>query len=119
MQPPQAIPVQPAHHDTGGGAQCIQEEQLYQAEGVPYDHVPFIDNQPVLNLIESRPSGIFALLDDEVVIGPKGNDEGFMRSMLTQHKHATLIRVFVGKASCLPPPTHNSHLTLPPRDASG
>ena len=33
---------------------------------MPYDHVPFIDNQPVLTLIETKPNGIFALLDDEV-----------------------------------------------------
>ena len=37
---------------------------------MPYDHVPFIDNQPVLTLIETKPTGIFALLDDEVGTPP-------------------------------------------------
>ena len=70
-----------------------QEEALYRAEGVDYDHVPFIDNQPVLHLIESKPTGIFALLDDEVVV-PKGCDEGFVRNVHKQYKDAKLIRVF-------------------------
>jgi len=70
-----------------------QEEQLYEAEGVKYDHVTFIDNQPVLNLIEKKPAGLFALLDDEVVI-PKGSDEGFIQNLATRFKDNTLVVVF-------------------------
>ena len=34
-----------------------QEEALYSSEGIAHEAVKFIDNQPVLNLIEGRPSG--------------------------------------------------------------
>ena len=44
-----------------------QEEECYKEEGVEYVHVDFIDNQPVLSLLEAaRPPGIFKMLDDEV-----------------------------------------------------
>ena len=36
-----------------------QEEELYVAEGVALDHVEFIDNQPVLTLIEGKRTGVF------------------------------------------------------------
>ena len=32
-----------------------EEESVYISEGVPYTKVKFIDNQPVLNLIEKSP----------------------------------------------------------------
>jgi myosin-7 len=33
---------------------------------VSFERVPFIDNQPVLDLIESKPYGLLHLLDEEV-----------------------------------------------------
>eukprot|EP00475_Leptophrys_vorax_P042051 TRINITY_DN79370_c0_g1_i1.p1 TRINITY_DN79370_c0_g1~~TRINITY_DN79370_c0_g1_i1.p1 ORF type:complete len:1265 (-),score=404.92 TRINITY_DN79370_c0_g1_i1:50-3844(-) len=54
------------------------EEQLYQSEGVDFKHVDFIDNQPMLDLIEGqRPIGLLRILDEQVVL-PRGSDEGFL-----------------------------------------
>ena len=44
------------------------EEAVYRSEGVAFPPITFIDNQPVVDLIESR-GGIFTILDD-VVKGP-------------------------------------------------
>ncbi|GMH66552.1 hypothetical protein TrRE_jg1028, partial [Triparma retinervis] len=44
------------------------EEQVYKSEGVDFPPIQFIDNQPVVDLIEMR-GGIFTILDD-VVKGP-------------------------------------------------
>ncbi len=60
------------------------EEQLYQAEGVQFKHVEFIDNQPVLDLIEKRPIGILFLADEETVV-PKGTDESFLGKLHGNH----------------------------------
>ena len=51
------------------------------AEAVKHDHVAFIDNQPVLTLIEGKPTGLLSCLDDEAFIGPKGSDDGFLRNV--------------------------------------
>ena len=34
-----------------------EEEMVYQSEKISYDHVEFIDNQDVLDLIEKKPTG--------------------------------------------------------------
>jgi myosin heavy subunit len=44
------------------------EEAVYKSEGVAFPPIIFIDNQPVVDLIESR-GGIFTILDD-IVKGP-------------------------------------------------
>lgn len=35
-----------------------EEEMVYQSEQITYDHVEFIDNQDVLDLIEKKPNGL-------------------------------------------------------------
>jgi myosin heavy subunit len=49
------------------------EEETYITEEIPYEPVVFIDNQPVLDLIEKKPHGILIMLDEEVIV-PKGSD---------------------------------------------
>jgi myosin heavy subunit len=44
----------------------------------------FIDNQPVLDLIEKKPVGLFHLLDEEVRL-PKGDDAKWMEKCNTNH----------------------------------
>ncbi len=44
------------------------EEAVYKSEGVDFPPIQFIDNQPILDLIEQR-GGVFTILDD-VVKGP-------------------------------------------------
>ena len=66
-----------------------EEEELYRTEGVEYTPVEFIDNQPVLNLIEKKPKGILVMLDEEIT-APKGSDERFLSKIMTHHaKHAS------------------------------
>ncbi|CAM9390305.1 unnamed protein product, partial [Phaeothamnion confervicola] len=50
-----------------------EEESVYTAEQIRFAHVDFIDNQPVVDLIEKKPYGLMPLLDEEVKI-PKGAD---------------------------------------------
>ena len=56
------------------------EEQLYKTEKIPFKHIEFIDNQPVLDLIEMKGKGILPLLDEELVM-PKGSDQTFLQKM--------------------------------------
>ena len=42
------------------------EEQTYITEQIQYEKVAYIDNQCVLDLIEARPAGLLALLDEEL-----------------------------------------------------
>ena len=51
-----------------------EEEQVYLSEQIPYTKINFIDNQPVLDLLEKKPWGILVMLDEEITV-PKGTDE--------------------------------------------
>jgi len=51
--------------------------QLYQRERINFDHIPFIDNEPILKLIEEKPYGVLNLLDEEVRV-PQGSDQKFL-----------------------------------------
>ena len=57
------------------------EEKIYKEEGVQFEHIDFIDNTPMIDLITKKPNGILPLLDEELKV-PDGNDAGFMRKML-------------------------------------
>ena len=57
------------------------EEKIYKEEGVKFEHIDFIDNTPMIDLITKKPNGILPLLDEELKI-PDGNDKGFIRKLL-------------------------------------
>eukprot|EP01094_Clydonella_sp_ATCC50884_P015120 TRINITY_DN2569_c0_g1_i1.p1 TRINITY_DN2569_c0_g1~~TRINITY_DN2569_c0_g1_i1.p1 ORF type:complete len:1924 (-),score=743.67 TRINITY_DN2569_c0_g1_i1:162-5840(-) len=61
------------------------EEQCYQQERIKFDHIEFIDNQPILDLIEKRPSGLLVLLDEEIRF-PKGSDETWCAKVKQKHE---------------------------------
>ena len=67
------------------------EEKLYQSEEVQYEHITFIDNQPVLDLIEKKqPQGLMLVLDEQISI-PKSSDATFFIKANQTHggkKHA-------------------------------
>ncbi|ELR21237.1 myosin1, putative [Acanthamoeba castellanii str. Neff] len=67
------------------------EEKLYQSEEVKYEHITFIDNQPVLDLIEKKqPQGLMLVLDEQISI-PKSSDATFFIKANQTHggkKHA-------------------------------
>jgi len=62
-----------------------EEESLYTSEGISFKHIEFIDNQVVLDLIESKPVGILLMLDEESLV-PEGSNEKLMNKMESQHK---------------------------------
>eukprot|EP00466_Bigelowiella_natans_P006255 jgi/Bigna1/140911/aug1.59_g15619 len=61
-----------------------QEEKCYREEGIKYKKVPYIDNQPVLDLIEKKPSGILPMIDEELIV-PKGTDLTLIKKMHSKH----------------------------------
>eukprot|EP00940_MAST-03C_sp_MAST-3C-sp2_P000685 g685.t1 len=78
-----------------------QEESVYISEGVPYTKIEFIDNQPVLDMIEKKRKGLLPLLDDEVRL-PKGSDKSYMQKVDKTHKTT--------KAYIVPRPRRNALL---------
>ena len=50
------------------------EETVYQSEQIKFFHIEFIDNQPILDMIEKKPKGLLVQLDEEIRM-PKGTDE--------------------------------------------
>ena len=60
------------------------EEKIYTEEGIKFDKVPYIDNQPVLDLIEKKSSGILPMIDEELMV-PKGTDKTLIAKMHSKH----------------------------------
>ena len=61
-----------------------EEESVYVSEGIEFTKVPFIDNQPVLDLIEKKPVGLLVLLDEEIRL-PKGSDSKWLEKCDKNH----------------------------------
>jgi myosin heavy subunit len=60
-----------------------KEEEVYAYERIQYEHVEYIDNQPVLDLIEKK-QGILLLIDEEIKV-PKGDDRTLMAKLTKVH----------------------------------
>ena len=56
------------------------EEQMYKSEGIEFEHIDFIDNEPMINLITDKRTGILPMLDEEVKI-PGGSDANFLERL--------------------------------------
>eukprot|EP01084_Bolivina_argentea_P201243 344027_1 len=66
-----------------------QEEELYKSENIGVDHVPFIDNQAILDLIEKKPKAILPMLDEEGIT-PGGSEAKYRHKLFGQfggHKY--------------------------------
>ncbi|KAJ9563359.1 hypothetical protein OSB04_008519 [Centaurea solstitialis] len=61
------------------------EQEEYTKEEINWSYVEFVDNQDVLDLIEKKPGGIIALLD-EACMFPKATHETFAQSMYQKYK---------------------------------
>ncbi|CAM9507367.1 unnamed protein product, partial [Heterosigma akashiwo] len=48
----------------------------YDREGIEWSFIEFPDNQDCLDLIEGKPQGLIAMLDDECRL-PKGQDSKY------------------------------------------
>ncbi|KAF0742881.1 hypothetical protein Ae201684P_000072 [Aphanomyces euteiches] len=60
-----------------------KEQQEYIAEGVPWTWIDYPRNDDVVNLFETRPFGVFSLLDEQCVI-PRGNDKQLAATCYTR-----------------------------------
>ena len=62
-----------------------EEEGLYTSEGIAFEHIDYIDNTPVLELLDCVPPkgsakkrGLIQLLDSEVQLLPRSTDKTFL-----------------------------------------
>jgi len=63
------------------------EETVYAQEKIDYKHVAYIDNQPVLDLIEQKPKGIMPMIDEELRM-PNGSDKSFVDKLHSANQGA-------------------------------
>lgn len=52
------------------------EQEEYEREGISWSFISFPDNQECLDLIDGKPNGLLAMLDDECRL-PQGKDEKY------------------------------------------
>jgi hypothetical protein len=57
------------------------EQAEYAAEGIPWTHIEFRNNDPQMQLIIGKPLSIFKCLDDAVLFGGAGTDESFLKAL--------------------------------------
>ena len=57
------------------------EEEIYVKEGIQWDAIDFIDNQPMIDLITGKRIGILPLLDEELKL-PGGSDSKYLSRLL-------------------------------------
>ncbi|XP_039162818.1 myosin-11 [Eucalyptus grandis] len=65
------------------------EQEEYKNEDIEWNYVDFVDNQDILDLIEKKPGGIIALLD-EACMFPRSTSETFSEKLYQSfkfHKH--------------------------------
>ena len=60
------------------------EQAEYKAEQISWEFIEFPDNQDCLDTIQSRPSGILTMLDDECRL-PKGSDRNWANRLYKQY----------------------------------
>mmetsp|Transcript_6824 Transcript_6824/g.22658 ORF Transcript_6824/g.22658 Transcript_6824/m.22658 type:complete len:1580 (+) Transcript_6824:86-4825(+) len=69
------------------------EQEEYEREKIDWSYIDFVDNQDVLDLIESRPAGVLSLLDEACMVG-FGKSEDFAQKLYQNHdrKHKRFIK---------------------------
>jgi myosin heavy subunit len=68
------------------------EQTEYEKEGISVAHITFVDNQPTLDLLEKKGTGIFSMVDEEINV-PRGSDDGVLQKILKNHKdHKSLTK---------------------------
>merc|ERR1719399_1427199 len=70
------------------------EEQECLSEGVECPALAFADNAAVVSLIETKPTGVLSLINEEVLV-PNSSDANLLQKMLQHHR---------GNAACKPMP---------------
>ncbi|KAL0920549.1 hypothetical protein M5K25_009691 [Dendrobium thyrsiflorum] len=62
------------------------EQEEYTKEEINWSYIEFIDNQDILDLIEKKPGGIIALLDEACVL-PRSTHETFAQKLYQTYKN--------------------------------
>ena len=62
----------------------MMEQSEYQKEGIKFEMVEYVDNAMCVELIESKPFGIFCMLDDELDVAG-GNEASFLAKVYQAH----------------------------------
>jgi myosin-5 len=83
------------------------EEEIYNNEGIKWDSIDFIDNQPMIELITKKRIGILPLLDEELKV-PGGSDVKFLNKLIDKQKpgkdkdkHTVMVGTRVRNAFCV------------------
>ncbi|CAK9144158.1 unnamed protein product [Ilex paraguariensis] len=75
------------------------EQEEYEKEQINWSYIEFVDNQDVLDLIEKKPGGIIALLD-EACMFPKSTHETFAQKLYqTFANHKRFIKPKLSRTS--------------------
>ncbi|KAG4109547.1 hypothetical protein ERO13_1Z049456v2 [Gossypium hirsutum] len=61
------------------------EQEEYEREAIDWSYIEFVDNQDILDLIEKKPGGIIALLD-EACMFPRSTHETFAQKLYQTFK---------------------------------
>lgn len=72
-----------------------REQNIYKAEGLEWDAIQYKDNQPVIDLIGKKPSGLLIILEQQGMLNRGGADEGALLSAFnTAHdqKHPAYVK---------------------------
>lgn len=65
-----------------------KEQETYEAEGLDVDKIETIDNEDILQMLETKKVGLFSLLDEELRL-PRGSDSGFLKKVEKEYKEKT------------------------------
>jgi hypothetical protein len=85
------------------------EEEIYVNEGITWDAIDFIDNEPMIELITKKRIGILPMLDEELKL-PGGSDVKFLARLQdkqsrnqvmvkTRQRNAFCVRHFAGEVT--------------------
>eukprot|EP01084_Bolivina_argentea_P058897 107503_1 len=75
------------------------EERIYKSENIGVDHVPFIDNQVILDLIEKKPKAILPMLDEEGIT-PGGSEDKYKMKLLSTFGGNKYFRKYIKDDNC-------------------
>jgi myosin heavy subunit len=62
----------------------LMEQEEYTKEGISVSNIKFEDNQPTLDLLDLRGTGIFSMIDEEINV-PRGSDEQLLSKYFQKH----------------------------------
>jgi myosin V len=62
----------------------VMEQEEYQREDISFDFCDFKDNSATIGMLEKSPTGLLALMDEEIQI-PKGSDEKLLEKIFSNH----------------------------------